>query len=240
MLRNKFKHHLNKVGKTILKGSKKVVKIIDKNIKDTDRKYRIMRRMNYKQIKIIGRENGIYQIGNGYRLTPSAYKSKVISRINLNDAISYAYRFRINISDIISEIDNEENENNNLEIKNEKLKDIIKLIREFEPFNKYDNELTYQVELGQFLKSKYNSTKIEKQLGSSRPDIIIGNIAIEVKGPTFTRDLETIASKCMRYPQFFKGGLIVVLFDVQVNHRYYSEWLKGIQKTFPKVIVIKK
>ncbi|MDG6219260.1 MAG: hypothetical protein QCI00_07450, partial [Candidatus Thermoplasmatota archaeon] len=80
----------------------------------------------------------------------------------------------------------------------------------------------------------------EKQIGSSRPDIIIDKIAIEIKGPTLRRDLDSIANKCLRYNQHFEGPLIVVLFDIIVSDSYYQEWETGIKKTFPNVIIIKK
>lgn len=81
---------------------------------------------------------------------------------------------------------------------------------------------------------------MEKQRGSSRPDIVIGGIAIEVKGPTRDKDLKTIADKCMRYSQYYKQGLIVVLFDTDVNPYMYKEWFEGLKKTHPQVVVIKK
>ena len=78
------------------------------------------------------------------------------------------------------------------------------------------------------------------QRGSSRPDIVVNNIAIEIKGPTSQRDLNSIQSKCMRYSQHFNNKIIIVLFNVQLNQRYYEEWKKGTRKTYPDAIIKKK
>ena len=60
-----------------------------------------------------------------------------------------------------------------------------------------------------------------------------------MKGPTSVRDLTSIADKCLRYTQNFPNGLICVLFSVNVNERRYEEWLKGMNKHYPDVKVIK-
>ena len=36
----------------------------------------------------------------------------------------------------------------------------------------------------------------------------------------------------MRYSQHFKNGMIIVLFDVGVNYRWYEEWVNGIKRTY--------
>ena len=64
-------------------------------------------------------------------------------------------------------------------------------------------------------------------------------IAIEVKGPTTSRDLQTIADKIIRYRRYF-DKIIVVLFDVKVSPKRYEEWLEGIMDNFNDVVVIEK
>jgi len=98
-------------------------------------------------------------------------------------------------------------------------------------------EQDYHRELQGYIKGRFSDARVEVQTGSSRPDIVVGNIAIEVKGPTHTRDLQTIADKLMRYSQHY-DTVIVVLFDVQVNERRYEEWERGIKKTFGDVRII--
>lgn len=116
---------------------------------------------------------------------------------------------------------------------------IVSEIENFKPARRYYNEFPYQVELVGYLKSKFPHADIEVQKGSSRPDIVIGDVAIEVKGPTRTQDLQTISDKCMRYYQHF-GELVVVLFETNVYEQRYNEWKKGMENTFPKVKIIRK
>lgn len=117
---------------------------------------------------------------------------------------------------------------------------VSKEIEEFTPAKKeLRYEYSYQLNLHGWLKRTFPSAVIEKQRGASRPDIVIKNIAIEIKGPTGRADLETIASKAMRYSHYYEG-LIVVLFELNVNPQYYQEWLEGLKKHFPNVKVIEK
>jgi hypothetical protein len=110
-------------------------------------------------------------------------------------------------------------------------------IKAFRPLRDYANEWDYHRELQIHIKAVFSDARIEVQTGSSRPDIVVQNIAIEVKGPTYTRDLQTIADKLMRYSQHY-DTVIVVLFNVQVNERRYSEWERGIRNTFGDVRII--
>jgi hypothetical protein len=115
----------------------------------------------------------------------------------------------------------------------------IKAIKEFEPARKYKNEFPYQTDLRGWLKSQFPNTEIEIQKGSERPDIVIGDIAIEIKGPTDSSALKSIADKAVRYLQHYKY-FIVVLFEVEVNESHYEIWLKGMNKSFPEVTIIRK
>ncbi|RZN39395.1 MAG: hypothetical protein EF813_04100 [Methanosarcinales archaeon] len=124
----------------------------------------------------------------------------------------------------------------------EKEKIVNQIIGEIENFKQsrnHHNEFPYQLELIGCLKSKFPNADIEQQKGSSRPDIVVGNVAIEIKGPTRTADLRTIADKCMRYCQHFEE-LIVVLFEIEVYERRYGEWEMGMKNTFPNVKIIRK
>ena len=137
------------------------------------------------------------------------------------------------------EVKNWTKENKEAEEKEKMINQIVSEINNFNPSRKYKNEFPYQIELIGYLKHKFPNADIEKRKGSSRPDIIVGDVAIEIKGPTRTRDLQTIADKCMRYYQHF-GELIIVLFDVNVYEPRYNEWKKGINNTFSKVKIIRK
>jgi len=69
--------------------------------------------------------------------------------------------------------------------------------------------------------------------------VVSGRFAIEVKGPTTTGQLHTIADKLLRYTQQWEY-VICVLFDVQCNEGYYEEWLRGVSLQFPKAVVVRK
>lgn len=108
------------------------------------------------------------------------------------------------------------------------------------PKKRLNREESYHLSLYAWLKKSFPSTKIEEQREGARPDIIIDDVAIEVKGPTTSQDLNSIANKCLIYPQYFHGGIIIVLFDVNVGNRRYNEWLKGMNRVLPDVVIIRK
>ena len=116
---------------------------------------------------------------------------------------------------------------------------VVEAIRNFEPSRRYRNEFGYHTELQGYLKSHFPDSRVELKTGSSRPDIVISDIAIEVKGPTTRRDLQTIPDKIIRYSRYY-SKIIIVLFEPKVNPRFLREWLKGLKEThFPRVKAIK-
>jgi len=112
-------------------------------------------------------------------------------------------------------------------------------IRAYRPPKPLRDEYAYQMGLHGYLEHEFSGTQVEVQRGHSRPDLVIGDIAIEVKGPTDTMALQTVPDKAMRYMQKFKH-LVVVLFEPQFNEGRYNEWLQGMKFKFPEVIVIRK
>jgi uncharacterized membrane protein (DUF485 family) len=111
---------------------------------------------------------------------------------------------------------------------------IVEEIKEFTPAREeLRHEYNYQLNLHGWLKRSFPQAVIEKQTGASRPDIVIDDIAIEIKGPTGRRELDTIASKVLRYSNYY-NGLIIVLFELNVNPQYYREWKKGLLEKFSK------
>jgi hypothetical protein len=188
--------------------------------------------------------------GNPYRRQYTYYFTyeelvdRVVLYASLYDLIDFAHRKRVDISDIQVEIDKDKIKEEFIEekdIDDKKVKDIIKDIYDFEPlFNDYFNELPYHIDLARHLMQKYHETKVEVQRGSTRPDIVIDDIGIEIKGPTENIGLQSIADKCFRYPQYFERGLIIVLFDFRVTTNFYDDWEKGLKDKFPNEIVIRK
>jgi hypothetical protein len=118
------------------------------------------------------------------------------------------------------------------------LSEVIQEIKSFEPHKELlQKELDYQKELYGWLKRRFGQTQFEVQRGSSRPDLLIDNIAIEIKGPTENKDLATIADKCTRYGQQFEK-IIVVLFQIKVTYQYWKDWKNGIDTQFSQTTEI--
>lgn len=89
-------------------------------------------------------------------------------------------------------------------------------IKEFKPIRQYKEERLYQTELVWFLKNNYPDLKIEETKDYSRPDIIIDNIAIEIKWPTTMSWLKTLPDKINSYlPKW--DYLFIVLFNIQIK-----------------------
>lgn len=124
----------------------------------------------------------------------------------------------------------------------QKVQEMASVIRDFKPSRSFLNEAPYARELTGYLRREYGESAIEEQKGSSRPDIVANHVAIEVKGPTRRRELETIASKLLRYSRNFPN-IVVVLFEMDPrlkNSEYYQEWKQGIRKSHPDVEIVEK
>jgi len=119
------------------------------------------------------------------------------------------------------------------------LNSVVHEIESFQPFRWYKFENQYQIDLARHLEKSFSHIQLEQQIGSSRPDIVVEKIAIEIKGPTTSRSLQTISDKILRYYNNF-DSVVIVLFDVQVTQQYYDEWLSGIERHYPRVKVRRK
>lgn len=235
-------------GKVIKKSATTITDTTRKAVQRRGWKDKILMRLDSKMIKQLAREKRVRPEFVD-KPTNDDYIDAIKNGVSLDDIISFAKRNQINIREIIQEIDTKKSEWRLKEFTEQDeeqaqtlLVDIQKAIQEYKPARRYYQEILYQDTLVAHLTAKLpdREVKIEKQRGSSRPDIIVDNVAIEIKGPTTQQSIDTIASKCMRYKMHFPGGLIIVLFDVQVNDYYYNEWEAGLKRTHPDVIVIKK
>lgn len=126
--------------------------------------------------------------------------------------------------------------------KQEVVKEIVKVISEYEPPTTYNRETRYKDSLYGWLKAHFPKTYMEKQRGSSRPDLVVEkdgvSVAIEIKGPTDYNGLKSIPDKVMRYRNYF-DAIVVVLFDLEVSDSYYEEWRDSLKKTFPDVTIVR-
>jgi hypothetical protein len=116
---------------------------------------------------------------------------------------------------------------------------VVRAIKEFAPSRRYHNEFSYQTELQGWLKSRFPSSRIEIQTGASRPDIVIEDIAIEVKGPTDNRALDTLTTKCLKYSAYYKT-VVLVLFEPEFSESNFREIEAGIERVFRHVFIIRK
>ena len=116
---------------------------------------------------------------------------------------------------------------------------VTKRIEEFQPSKNWSSEEGYHGELQGYLKSKFPNSKVEIQTGASRPDIIIENIAIEIKGPTDDQGINSLGTKCLKYSQYY-NNLIIVLFQCSFSESNYREIIEGIRRYFPNVQVVRK
>jgi hypothetical protein len=232
-------------GQSIIKGTKVVAEKTKKSIDERSWKDQILRRMDPNQIKQLAHEKRIHPMFVE-KPTIDNYIDAIKNRVSLDDIIIFARRNHMNIRDILTKIEYAKTKEDIKEM-TRKGKDIddfflqvVDTINNFKPFETYSEEKPYQIDLARSLKNRFPETKIEETRGSTRPDIVIRGIAIEVKGPTFYSDLEKISDKCVRYTQSYPKGMIVVLFDVKVSHYRLEDWIKDIKNKFPDVIVIKK
>ncbi|NMG82819.1 MAG: hypothetical protein GIS02_01270 [Methanosarcinales archaeon] len=116
---------------------------------------------------------------------------------------------------------------------------VLESIEDFKPSRRYKNEFGYHTELQGWLKAHFPSAKVEIQTGASRPDIVIDDIAIEVKGPTDSQALNTLTTKCLKYSKYYTN-IICVLFDPSFTNKNFQEIQEGIVRTFPNVSIIVK
>lgn len=121
-----------------------------------------------------------------------------------------------------------ENEQEYIESMPSSILDLEKKIREFKPLRHYNEEKMYQVGLASFLQSNYPDLDIEITKDYSRPDIVMKNIAIEIKWPTDMTWLKSLPDKINSYlPK--REYLFIVLFNIEIvdnieeNERIYKE-----------------
>jgi hypothetical protein len=113
-------------------------------------------------------------------------------------------------------------------------------IRNFKPGKRWQYERQYQDELYDWLKRDFPYiVEYEIQTGSSRPDLVIKDIAIEIKGPTGNRELDTLTTKFLKYSNYYPN-FIIVLFDCNFTEGHYNDIYNGIRKHCPNVRIIRK
>lgn len=254
-----IKEAISNLAKKTVDFADKQVKLIKINNQIQENKKDLLNRFSDKQIKALAREQRIKEYktidGKEVPFKVSEFKAEILHRATSTELIDFAnrksitdtYTFQQRYDDLLQQKEvvkagkkKEEIEGGIKEGKKEIFDLVVAEIQEFHPKRSHYVESNYQNSLCGFLQKTFPETEMETQIGSSRPDLCIKDIGIEIKGPTGDFDLQTIADKLLRYPQFFRGGIIVVLFDVHVHPRRYAEWLKGIKEKYPEIVVIRK
>jgi hypothetical protein len=194
--------------------------------------------------------------GNKYRVAPERkdFVYELSNNLKLEQIRNYANRHKIRVEDIISNYEKELKKIKDTEIKkyneldnsieldgNDKdFRELVLKINQFNSSKKWTYEEGYQAELQGYLKREFTNSVVEVQTGASRPDIVINDIAIEIKGPTDNAALLTLGSKCVKYLQHYRK-LIIVLFDPIYSEAEYNETIGGIRQRFKDVeIIVKK
>ena len=121
------------------------------------------------------------------------------------------------------------------------LSNIKNEIESFKQAENWPNEAGYQADLYNFLKRSFPEAKLEERTGSSRPDITIKDIAIELKGPTTDEGINSLPVKCIKYSKYYRK-IIFVLFSPKFSQSNFIEIKKGIEEAFPgrTIFIIKQ
>lgn len=235
------------VGKGLVAGTRAIAKDMQRGARNTSRKEAILNRMSDRQVRSMARNFGVRPSLSAYDDEPDGddYRRAIVNDVRFVDVLAYAKKHGVQVADIerriAEEHDNEVRERfDQLSPLRGLVGEIADVISTFKPQRRYGQEFPYQIELAGFLQGRFPNARIEERRGSTRPDIVVGGVAIEVKGPTHERDLVTIADKALRYRQHFPGGLVVVLFSVDVHEGRYSEWEVGLRSVFPELVVIRR
>ncbi len=119
------------------------------------------------------------------------------------------------------------------------IQEVTQAIEEFSPSTIWNNEAGYQAELYSVLKQRFPEASVDPQKDSSRPDLLIQDIGVEVKGPTDAAELKSLSDECLRYSPHYKN-MIFVLFKPEFTELLYKEVTNGISRTYPNVKIIRK
>ncbi len=125
------------------------------------------------------------------------------------------------------------------EEKNKTINQVINHIENFESSIKWKSEEGYHAELQGYLKNHFPNAEVEVQTGASRPDIVIDNIAIEIKGVTDNSALNSIAGKIFKYSNYY-DYIIIVIFEKNFSEPYFNEILAQVDIKYPNVKIIIK
>lgn len=119
------------------------------------------------------------------------------------------------------------------------LSGITKEIIKFEPKFRYNFEWQYHEDLFNHLKIDYPHAKSEPLTNDIKPDITIGKIAIELKGPTRHIDLQSVYAKCFEYLTEYEF-LLIVLYDIRATAGQFQKFKSNVKRYFPRSYIVVK
>jgi len=91
--------------------------------------------------------------------------------------------------------------------------------------------------LYRWLKREFPNAEYEKPIGTIRIDIAIDKIAIELKGPTENKDLDSISKQALTRLNYY-DNVIFVLCEPKFTDKHFEEIERAIKRELPKVGVI--
>ncbi len=118
-----------------------------------------------------------------------------------------------------------------------KLSKIEAELRSFRPFRS-SKELGYHKALAGFLQKEFPHVQVEVRFVHGRPDIVIDDVAIEVKGPTKNSTLTNLPGKAALYLGAYRH-LFMVLFEPEYDPATFQQISKDLNRN-PNVTVIVK
>ena len=117
---------------------------------------------------------------------------------------------------------------------------IVSDIKCFEASYRWPNESGYHAELHRYFLDKDYASIVEYQTGSSRPDIVIGDTAIEVKGCTTDNDIDSLPGKCVKYSNYYTDIVFVLFEPVWTRNQHAYETFRGMLSNFDNVSILIK
>ncbi len=228
--------------------AKGLIKFTDRFIKEkwgTPQEVELWKNLDYEEAQ---KDKGFVKFTDKYGNTTwkspeqmqKLEKEQFEEQQNEKGLVKFVDRFKSEKWGTLQQVETWEKEDREAELKESLFYRVVESIEEFQPKRRYKNEFGYHNELLGWLQRPFPNVEAEKQTGSSRPDIVIDNIAIEVKGLANNRDLDTLSTKIMKYTNHYPY-LVFVLFDSCFSEPHYDEILKGIERSFPdNVKIIRK
>jgi len=256
---------LKKIGESVKKTGKTIVKEVKATSETIRTKKRILNKFEMKDLKKLCKAYGIgkpssYQedLMTGerrkIRLTRKDYINYIMFRLGLNQIEDYCNRHRIDIRNIerekerkIKKIKKPKEEITERKIKRKpEFDDILNIIKnDFQDLilsTKFINESEFRKQLAMFLKMNFKNKKIEEECRSSRGrlDILIDRkYVLELKYADNKGTLDKGISEVTRYREKFDCIAVVILDTNKLRFSTIREYESYYEKLGAQVIILR-